>query len=80
MAETEIDLVEMLGEVRREIDKRREVYGRQVERRAMNPRTAARRIEVMSAVHRVLLDLQADDRLLPHVLRERALPLLAHRA
>ena len=45
-----ITLDDMISEVRRECQKRREVYGRATSAGVMNRRTADRRIDVMDAV------------------------------
>jgi hypothetical protein len=49
-AEAPIELAEMIYEVRREAQKRREVYGRLIAERRMNRRTASRRIAVMDEI------------------------------
>jgi len=71
MMDTPIDVAEMIACVHREVKMRREVYARRVAARTMNARRAAREIDVMIAVHKVLLDLMEDRAALPQLLRDR---------
>lgn len=53
-----VTLDDMIAEVKRECQKRREVYGRAVQERRMNARLANRRIDVMDAVLKYLEQMQ----------------------
>jgi len=57
-----VTLDDMIREVRRECQKRREVYGRATSAGVMNRRTADRRIDVMDAVLDHLEKERANDR------------------
>jgi hypothetical protein len=56
-----VSLADMVSEVERELNQRRQVYARLVANGSMNRRLADRRFEVMSAVLALLLEARRDE-------------------